>query len=434
MLAPPVFILTGSSTIAWPRFSVALVCLAAALSLSTRPAHAEARETLSLSLADALESARKRAPEVALAEHAIRQAEARGVGAGLIMPVNPRLSFDVRPPLESGSYRDSGYAALLEFTFEAGGAPHARVKEAEREVGVARADFALDRASARLRAFTAYVRVQIAELRIAEAGYALQISKRLLDAAEHRVRVGAASELEQASAELEFAQVRASEVASIRDRDLRLMELRDALDLTPTVELRLTSPILDPPELADVARLLDHAARRHPLLSALKARAELLEATQARLEKELFPRLGLYTAIDAAPLSPTYGVLGVSIELPCVQRNQGPRAVVERAQDALHARVELEARRLARNVVAAWDGYRSRRLELEHLTQNALPVAERTLLYAEAGWQAGRFDLFRLLAAARDALRVRAGRIDVLEAAWLARIDLERAVGEEVTT
>jgi outer membrane protein TolC len=37
------------------------------------------------------------------------------------------------------------------------------------------------------------------------------------------------------------------------------------------------------------------------------------------------------------------------------------------------------------------------------------------------------------LTAARDALRLRASRIDVLEAAWIARIELERAVGEEVS-
>ena len=63
-----------------------------------------------------------------------------------------------------------------------------------------------------------------------------------------------------------------------------------------------------------------------------------------------------------------------------------------------------------------------------------LDGATRTLSFAEAGWQAGRFDLFRLLTAARDALRLRANRIDVLEAAWIARIELERAVGEEVTS
>jgi len=44
--------------------------------------------------------------------------------------------------------------------------------------------------------------------------------------------------------------------------------------------------------------------------------------------------------------------------------------------------------------------------------------------------QADRFDVFRWLNAARDSLRVRASRINAIEAAWLARIELERAGGE----
>ena len=54
------------------------------------------------------------------------------------------------------------------------------------------------------------------------------------------------------------------------------------------------------------------------------------------------------------------------------------------------------------------------------------------LSLADAGFEAGRFDVFRLLGAARDSLRVRASRIDAIEAAWSARIELERAVGGEV--
>ena len=132
--------------------------------------------------------------------------------------------------------------------------------------------------------------------------------------------------------------------------------------------------------------------------------------------------------------SPVYGLLGVSIELPFAQRNQGPRAVTARQREGVRTRIELEARRLSRDVVAAWNAYEARRLELERITQRAMPAAAKTLAFAEAGWQAGRFDLFRLLTAARDALRLRANRIDVLESAWIARIELERAVGEEVTS
>ena len=47
----------------------------------------------------------------------------------------------------------------------------------------------------------------------------------------------------------------------------------------------------------------------------------------------------------------------------------------------------------------------------------------------EIGWLAGRFDIFRVTTAARDVARVRGLRLDALEAAWVARVALDRAVG-----
>jgi outer membrane protein, heavy metal efflux system len=392
-------------------------------------------QPLSLTLAEAVNRAMADAPEVVSGRQNVREADARRIGAGIVMPSNPRLSIDVRPAVTGGNgFRDLGYGAVLDLPFQPGGAASARVTEAERTASVARADLVLDRSSARLRAFAAYVKSQIADLRIIEARSAMEISNRVLNAAQRRFAAGAASELEQASAELDVALLQASEIASVSERNSQLMDLRDALNLPPDMALALTSPVTEPPQLEDAARLVERAAKRHPQLAALQARVTLLEATQTRLEREVFPRVGFYTGVDAAPLSPIYGILGVTLELPIAQRNQGPIAVTARARESVLTHLELEARRLAREVIAAYQAYEARRLELSRLTNKAIPAAERTLSFAEAGWQAGRFDLFRLLTAARDALRVRATRIDVLEEAWLARIELERAVGGEVSS
>lgn len=400
-----------------------------------RTAFAESPTALSLTLAEAVNRAMADAPEVVSGRQNVREADARRIGAGIIMPSNPRLAIDVRPAVTGGNgFRDLGYGAVLDLPFQPGGAPSARIAEADRGASVARADLVLDRSGARLRAFTAYIKSQIADLRIAEARSAMEISNRVLNAAQRRFAAGAASELEQASAELDVALLEASEIASVSERNSQLMDLRDALNLPANMALALTSPVTEPPQLADAARLVERAAKRHPRLAALQARVTLLEATQTRLERELFPRIGLYTGIDAAPVSPIYGIIGVTVELPIAQRNQGPLAMTARARETVLAHLDLESRRLTRDVIAAYEAYEARRLELSRLTDKAIPAAERTLSFAEAGWQAGRFDLFRLLTAARDALRVRATRIDVLEEAWLARIELERAVGGEVSS
>lgn len=337
-------------------------------------------EHLALSLPEAVKRAMANSPEVVQAQNNIRQAEARRIGAGVILPTNPRLSIDGRPPLYNGgggNLRETGYGAMLDVLFDAGGAPGARVREADHEANVARADFVFDRAEARLRAFAAYVQTQIAELRIAEARSAMEISRRVLAAAQKRVATGAASDLEAASAELDLALLQAQEAAFIRERDARLMDLRSVLDVGATVALDLTSPVEEPPRLSEAKVYVDRALQRHPALAALEARVSLLDATEERLEREVFPRIGAYAGLDAAPYSPVFGVLGVSLELPIAQRNQGPRAVTARAREGVRTRLELEARRLSRDVVAAWNAYEARRLELERITQRAMPAAAR---------------------------------------------------------
>src|SRR5689334_19945144 len=104
------------------RISISIAAMAAAVCCTTNQAAAEtplaaeavgqgptraptptASETgaehVALSLPEAIRRAMAQAPEVVAAQNNIRQAEARRVGAGVIMPVNPRLSVDARPTL-----------------------------------------------------------------------------------------------------------------------------------------------------------------------------------------------------------------------------------------------------------------------------------------------------------------------------------------------
>ncbi|HYQ41423.1 MAG TPA: TolC family protein [Polyangiaceae bacterium] len=417
------------------RFKSALasfLCVTCAVISScfvTRQVHAAV--PLSLSLPDALARAKADGPEVTRARFAAREADAKRVGAGLVMPVNPRLAVDARPLISGGS-SSLGYGATLDVLFDVGGAPRARVREAARWSAVAQAELAMSRTSARVRALSGYVSAQIAELRIIEADAGLVVARRVLDATQRRVNAGAGSELDAASAQLQVAELEAARMAFERDRATSLMDLRDALDLESDVPLTLTSPVSELPQVDEVNALLQRALTAHPELKAIQARVALWSATEERLRKEVFPRVGFYAGVDSAPLSPTYGVLGLSVELPVAQRNQGLRAQSARARESAEADLALEARLLRRAVLAALGSYESSRRELDRLSTQAVPAAERTLSFAEAGFQAGRFDVFRLLAAARDSLRVRASRIDAIEAAWVARIELERAVGGEV--
>src|SRR4029077_17387431 len=125
-------------------------------------------------------------------------------------------------------------------------------------------------------------------------------------------------------------QLAAAEEGAKRQLSMRMMDLRGALDLPADDDIVLTTPLDEPPAAPPAPLLVERAAQSRPELAEIRSRYDLLGATDARLEREVYPRLGFYGGIDAAPLSPVFAAVGVSIELPVAQRNQGPRARVAR--------------------------------------------------------------------------------------------------------
>ncbi len=390
---------------------------------------ARATPPLTLSLNDAVARAEALAPEVVLARSAVTVAEARSVGAGIVMPNNPRLSVEGRPALSNGPFSSLGYASNLDFMFDVGGAPRARVHEADAHAAAARADLAVERREARVRAWTAYLHARAGDERIAGIDASLEIADRVLFASRERANLGAAGDSELTLSESERAELAALLESAKERREAALMELRDALDLPADQPLSLTTALELPPEVAPLPALEARALQARPELAALRSRLALLDATYERLGKETFPKVGTYLGIDAAPASPVFGMLGLSVELPFVQRNQGPRAVTSALRDSDARKLDLQGRRILREVLDARASYESARARLNVLSTSALPAVERTLALIEAGWRSGRFDIFRVTSAARDVARVRSLRLDALESAWTGRIALDRAVG-----
>lgn len=389
---------------------------------------AKQTEKIELSLEQALALAETHSPDVVMARHEVSRNVAREVGAGIVMPRNPTLSGDVRRSI-NGRPSTLGYFATIDTMFEVGGAPGARIREARGYADLSRSELDLGRLDAKVAAWSAYVRVRVSESRIAAFETALGIAQRVRAATERRTELGAAGDIEGSLALTEVGELQAGMRQAVTRLDLSLMDLRQALDLPASSQVVLTTVLDDPGPVADLSTLMARAVRARPELAVIKRRVELYNLTDERLAKEVFPKMGLYGGIDATPESPTIGLIGLSVELPFAQRNQGPRAVAQAQIDTESERLNLEMRRIARDVTAARTAYEGRRAELKVLDETALPAAMRTLELVEAGWKAGRFDLFRVTTAARDITRLRSKRLDAIEGAWLERIALYRAVG-----
>lgn len=389
------------------------------------PPVASAQEVLDLDLSQAVDRAAGNREQVALAEGALREARAARAGAGILLPENPRIYFEGR--LETGTHgsKPAGYAASLEAPFEIGGAPGARVKEAESRIASSEIDLARERFFARYQAWSLYVELQLADRRREEAGETILNARRVHEASTARLQAGATSEIDVAIAAASLAEAMAAQEGVIAAREELRFMLLQLLGLPAGTQVRLSSPMGAIPSCLEG---VEGSRDQRPELQAIRAQIAEFEATQVRLERELFPRVGIVAGVDGAPDSPAYGQIGLSVELPIARRNQGQRAVVHAALENARLRLAFVERRIEREVAALRATCRARREEALWLGERAVPQAQRALDGVEQGWLAGKYDIFRVTTAARDLARTRSTSLDALVSAWREQIALAQAL------
>ncbi|HEY0712308.1 MAG TPA: TolC family protein [Polyangia bacterium] len=423
-----IFIMVKAAT--HSRFSGSIVGVVLVIVL-TVPSRAFAKPVATgLSLAEARRLADTRAPEVVTARNRIREAEASRIGTGVRLPVNPRLSVDARPGLDREARGAWGWAGNLDLLFEVTGAAGARRGEAEARVGVARAEADVITLDAREEVSNAYLRVQLSRLRVEQARAAIGLAERLVEAAQHRSDAGAGTDIDLSAVRAELSERRAQLHEADAERIEDEMRLRLLLAIAPEQTLSLSSAADEVRSAPALAQVSAAARARRPDLIAVSERIRSLSAAEDRLRKEAHPKVGVFFGLDSSPMSPMFGIAGLSAELPIAQRNQGPRAVIASERRTEVDRYTLVERELELALRAAHGAHEARFAEFTVLTKEGIPAAEERLRLIETGWRAGRFDVFRLTAAAQDLARLRTLRLDVLARLWTNRFRLERLAGE----
>ena len=185
-------------------------------------------------------------------------------------------------------------------------------------------------------------------------------------------------------------------------------------------------PVLDAAPLDDLYVLAE--TERADLL-AIRRQEAALKSEEARLRREAVPSLLL--AFDYQRDLPGQTFLGgtVGLTLPMWNRNQGPLAQVHATEHQRQAEERLLRTRIRGEVALASRKLQLLRVQVQEFQQNVLPPAERNMELLRRGWQAGKFDLFRVITASRELTETRLRLLDLLEDLWVAAIELERAVG-----
>ncbi|RML70155.1 Metal ion efflux outer membrane protein, partial [Pseudomonas syringae pv. syringae] len=280
-----------------------------------------------ISLAQALEAAFARNPELAAAQWEIGVAEGDRQQAGLIP--NPTVSWEV----EDTRRETSTTTVMLSQALELGGKRGARIEAASKGQDAARLE--LERRGNELRAevvqaFYAAARAQ-AGLELARQSRTL--AERGLEVAEGRVRAGKVSPVEATRAQVQLAE---TDLLVRRAETLKINSNRELARTTgsPVASFeRLDYNDLSPGKLPPGAKLL----------TALNQSAELrlaqtqIEQREAALGSERAKRIPDLTVSVGSQYSreerERVNVVGLSMPLPLFDRNQGNVLAASRRAD-----------------------------------------------------------------------------------------------------
>ena len=374
-----------------------------------------------LTLEQALNRARLKAPTLLSARARIEEARGRLKGASIFLQANPAVEGTLGPRLsDQGSTMDGELSISQDF--EALGRRSARIAGAQtavtREIAASREagrGLLRDVAVAFMRALAATEKLKV--LTTAE-----QVASGFLATAERRYQVGDIPILEVNLAKNGAARARAELRSGRAELAISLGELRVLLGMSPEEEFSVSGDLTNPKKY-ELAALLNTAQDR-PDIRVLESdlQGALSDVRLGNTFKSPdFGLVGRYQRDQGDNIAQA----GVRVTLPVFSRGQELSATG--SARAARIRGELEAIKTAiRNEVrAAFDAYTYRTEALQELERFALPSLLENETLAQRSYEEGEIGLTELLLIRREILETRLAYASTLLDVALAGIDLE---------
>lgn len=388
-----------------------------------------------LTLQRALSQALLGSPELAAFSYDVRAAEARTMQADFLP--NPVLGLDSQDfggrDTRSGF---SGAQTTLSFSqlVELGGKRAKRVRAAQLDESLAAWDYEAKRLDTLLETSRAFFGLLAAQQRLDLAQEALGLDRQVHGSVSERVRAGKVSPLEERRAQVAVANATLAlerarrDVEAARDRLVMQWGGRSATFERAVGDLADITP---PPSLPDVLSL----AARNPDVARWGHEVESREAKLAVERSKDIPDPTLSAGVRQ------YGednskafVAGISIPIPVFGLNQGnvldaqhrlAKGYAERR--AAEARAANAARQGFQKLSTAFD-------EVMSLKRDVLPAATTAFDGASEGYGLGKFSLTDVLDSQRALTEARARQVDAMAEYQGARAELERLIGQPLTT
>ncbi len=368
---------------------------------------------------------------------------ARGLVQQASLRPNPQLDIERKEQI-NGADNDTMVGAML--PLELGGRRSARVLVAQRELELKERLLA-----DKERLLAAEVRVKFGEAlgELLKLGF----TEDLLSTTDQGYRLVAARVAEGRTAPLEqnMVLVEVNRIRSMRESgegkvEVAMLELRNLIGMRPEEPLRLRGNLdhsIEPVPSVVVATEL--ALRERPDLQVTRALENLAEAriAQARSEGRLdasltgkyelmnfgFPQRGFDSTGQLVPIQGRFHSLavGVTLDLPIRNRNQGAIAAAVAEKSAATQRAEFAELTVRREVASALARYQSAARAAEIYRVGVQGQANANLDVVRQTYELGSKTLLDVIAEQRRFIETQTGYIEALVNTYQARVEIERA-------
>ena len=368
---------------------------------------------------------------------------ARGLVQQASLRANPQVEIERKQQI-NGTDNDTMVGAML--PLELGGRRSSRILVAQRELEL-KESLLTDRE----RLLAAEVRAKFGEAlgELLKLGFTEDLllttdeGYRLVAA---RVTEGRTAPLEQNMVLVEVNRIRSMRESNQGKVEIAMLELRNLMGMRPEDPLRLRGNfdhLIEP--LPSVAISIEVALRERPDLQAARLLETLAEAriAQARSEGRLdasvtgkyelmnfgFPQRGFNDSGQLVPIQGRFHsvAVGVTLDLPVRNRNQGAIAAAVSEKSAATQRREFAELTVQREVASAFARYQSAARAAEIYRVGVQGQANANLDVVRQTYELGSKTLLDVIAEQRRFIETQTGYIEALVNTYQARVEIERA-------
>lgn len=394
--------------------------------------------TVRLSLEEAIGLFLQQNLDLLIAKYGIESSKGEQMTARLFP--NPVVSLGaVSSPVQGRTLGNSGqFTSQVQQLFELAGKRGYRIESTEFGFQSAEAGFEDAVRQLRFAVKDAYYRTQLARRRLVLAEENRDRFSRILEVNTIRLKRGYIAEVDLIRIRLQLIDFQTQVIQAIQELESARSDLRQLLRLSPVTSLELTTELeyqrVDP----DIIKLRALASDARP---DVRVKRFMLSRREAELRLAKAYRIPDVTVGAGYAVQGSHGpdnsnqmAFSLGVPLPLFNRNQGKITQAEASMQAAGADLDKTLNQVENQVEVAYRNLLESRRLVEAFLGGVLDDARSIVTIAERAYDRGGATLIDLLDAARTSRTIQQSYIEALFNYQRNVIQLESAVGTDLTS